>query len=212
MKILDIWKFHIFALWWRDEIRRSSQLLLVQLLVSVVFLAARISWFSYVYSHYLPHQRFISIQHDAELFILQQGKCIKLAVSNRLMICQRQNHLRKWSSKHQSPWWLLPASHNLRSFNPNPLLKFFWGKQVVLEPSLHFTPVLQSSVCILPPVSALPPVCSLQTGGKVSLQLWLLTLTLTLIILDKWLWIYENNVCNNKGFDMKWTLLEYQWK
>ena len=26
IKILDIWKFHIFALRWRDEIRRSSQL------------------------------------------------------------------------------------------------------------------------------------------------------------------------------------------
>ena len=26
LKILDIWKFHIFALWWKDEIRRSSQL------------------------------------------------------------------------------------------------------------------------------------------------------------------------------------------
>ena len=26
LKILDIWKFHIFALRWRDEIRRSSQL------------------------------------------------------------------------------------------------------------------------------------------------------------------------------------------
>ena len=26
LKILDIWKFHIFALWWKDEIRRSLQL------------------------------------------------------------------------------------------------------------------------------------------------------------------------------------------
>ena len=35
-------------------------------------------------------------------------------------ICQRQNHLRKWSSKHQ-----LPASHNLRGLGPSLLLKFF---------------------------------------------------------------------------------------
>ena len=26
LKILDIWKLHIFALWWKDEIRRSLQL------------------------------------------------------------------------------------------------------------------------------------------------------------------------------------------
>ena len=83
----------------------------------------------------------------------------------------------------------------LMQLQSQPTLEVFLGKQVVLEPSLHFTPVLQSSGFILPSVSALPPVCSLQTGGKVSLQLWLITPTLTLIILDKWLWIYENNVC-----------------
>ena len=57
-------------------------------------------------------------------------------------ICWRQNHLRKWSSKRQSQWQLLPASHDLRG----P------GKRVVLEPSLHFTSGLQSLVCILSPV------------------------------------------------------------
>ena len=73
----------------------------------------------------------------------------------------------------------------LMQLQSQPTLEVFLGKQVVLEPSLHFTPVLQSSGFILPSVSALPLVCSLQTGGKVSLQLWLITPTLTLIILDK---------------------------
>ena len=38
----------------------------------------------------------------------------------------------------------------------------FPGKRVVLEPSLHFNPGLQSSVCILPSVYILPLVCSLR--------------------------------------------------
>ena len=38
----------------------------------------------------------------------------------------------------------------------------FPGKRVVLEPSLHFNPGLQSSVRILPYVYILPPVCSLR--------------------------------------------------
>ena len=35
-------------------------------------------------------------------------------------VCQRQNHLRKYSSKHLSP-----ASHDLRGLDPSSLLKFF---------------------------------------------------------------------------------------
>ena len=75
---------------------------------------------------------------------------------------QRQNRLRKHSSKHQSPWRFLPASHDLRGFHPELTLEVFPGKRVVLEPSLHFNPGLQSSVCILPSVYILPPVCSLR--------------------------------------------------
>ena len=41
-------------------------------------------------------------------------------------------------------------------------LEVFPGKRIVLEPSLHFNPGLQSSVCILPSVYILPPVCSLR--------------------------------------------------
>ena len=63
-------------------------------------------------------------------------------------ICQRRDHLRKWSSKHQSQWRLLPASHDLRC--PR------W--RVVLKPSLHLTSSPQFSVCIL------SPVCSLQSA------------------------------------------------
>ena len=37
------------------------------------------------------------------------------------------------------------------------------GKRLVLDPSLHFTPDLQSSVCILPSVCISTPVCSLQS-------------------------------------------------
>ena len=72
--------------------------------------------------------------------------------------CQRQNHLRKRSSKHQSPCQPLvtyAASIQLT-------LEVFPGKRVVLEPSLHFNPGLQSSVCILPSVYILPLVCSLR--------------------------------------------------
>ena len=37
------------------------------------------------------------------------------------------------------------------------------GKRLVLDPSLHFTPDLQSSVCILPSVCISTLVCSLQS-------------------------------------------------
>ena len=64
-------------------------------------------------------------------------------------ICQHQNHLRKWGSKHQLPWPLLPTSQNLCGLDPSSLF--------VLELNQHFTPGLQSSVCILPSVCYLPP-------------------------------------------------------
>ena len=35
---------------------------------------------------------------------------------------------------------------------PQLILEVYPGKRVVFEPSLHFTPGLQSSVCILPSV------------------------------------------------------------
>ena len=41
-------------------------------------------------------------------------------------------------------------------------LEVFLGKKVVLEPSLHFSRGLQSSVCILPSVCTLSTVCSLR--------------------------------------------------
>ena len=72
-------------------------------------------------------------------------------------ICQHQNHLRKWGSKHQLPWPLLPASQNLFGLDPSSLLKFFWVSGLFLELNQHFTPGLQSSVCILPSVCSLPP-------------------------------------------------------
>ena len=71
-----------------------------------------------------------------ELFFLNKGNVFSWLwtvysntnVSNRSYLnttSQRQNHLRKWSSKHQSPWQLLPASHNLRGLGPGSLLIFF---------------------------------------------------------------------------------------
>ena len=71
------------------------------------------------------------------------------------------------------------------------ILPLFYSLQFAFYPQLALYP--RSAVCRLGVKSAF-------------------SFGLTLIILDKWLWIYENNVCNNKGFDMKWTLLEYQWK
>ena len=62
----------------------------------------------------------------------------------------KPNFLRKWSSKHQSPWWLLKASHDLSGLDPSSLLKFFfWGSRLFRTESafypwsavvsLHFT-------------------------------------------------------------------------
>ena len=106
-----------------------------------------------------------------ELFIPNKGNVFSwlwTAYSNPYVsrsflktICQRQNHLRKWSSTHQSPWRLLPASRDLRGLDPAHSWSFP-GKRIVLESSLHFTPGLQSSVRILPSVFILRPVCSLE--------------------------------------------------
>ena len=57
-------------------------------------------------------------------------------------------------------------------------LEVFLGKRVVLEPSLHFSPGLQSSllrVCILPSVCTLSTVCSLcftQTAFLMPIHFW----------------------------------------
>ena len=62
-------------------------------------------------------------------------------------ICQHQNHLRKWGSKHQLPWPLLPASQNLCGLDPSSLLKFFWLSGLFWNW-----------------ISILPLVCSLQSA------------------------------------------------
>ena len=54
-------------------------------------------------------------------------------------------------------------------------LEVFLGKRVVLEPSLHFSPGLQSSVFILPSVCTLSTVCSLrftQTAFLMRIHFW----------------------------------------
>ena len=91
-------------------------------------------------------------------------------------ICQRQNHLRKWSSKHQSPIARLSQFTRPRS---QLTFKVFPVKWVVLWPSLQFISGLQSSVCILPSVCTLSPVCSLQS------ELCGLRFTLTDIVSEK---------------------------
>ena len=80
--------------------------------------------------------------------------------------CQRQNHLRKRSSKHQSP---LPASRDLRGFHPAHSWSFS-REAGCFRTESAFYPGLQSSVCILPSVYILPLVCSLRF--TLSAPLW----------------------------------------
>ena len=105
-----------------------------------------------VYTSYM----YAEAQHNC--LFLNKGKVFSwlwIAYSNTyvssrsylILICQRQDHLSKWSSKHQEPWRSLPLSHDLRCLDPSTLLTFFRGSGL-----------FSNRVCIL------TLVCSVQSA------------------------------------------------
>ena len=69
----------------------------------------------------LPSRTVYSLTTKGNVFSWLWSAYPNTFVSNRSylkLICQRQNHPRKWSLKHQSPWRLLPASHDYAASIP----------------------------------------------------------------------------------------------
>ena len=75
-----------------------------------------------------------------------------LIVVTSRTICQRQNQDVKFETSILMT--IIASLSQLTRPRSQLTLKVFPGKRVVFEPSQHFTPSLQSSVCILPTVYA----------------------------------------------------------
>ena len=73
-----------------------------------------------------------------------------LIVVTSRTICQRQNEDVKFETSILMT--IIASLSQLARPRSQLTLKVFPGKRVVFEPSQHFTPGLQSSVCILPTV------------------------------------------------------------